>query len=60
MKKSERLTRGIVNCRYSVGFKVFPLIKSHCTLIRNNFEIGNKNIPPSVVRHYKNYREHDI
>ena len=35
-------TRGIVYCRCSAGFKVFPLIKSSCNLIRNHFEIGNK------------------
>ena len=39
--KAQLVTRGIVNCRCSAGFKAFALIKVRSNLIGKCFEIGN-------------------
>lgn len=51
MKTTEMLTCGIFYCRDSAGFSVSASNKLSCNLIDLCFEIGNKNIPPTVSNH---------
>ena len=51
MNKAQHTTGGIFYCRDSAGFNVSASNKLSCILTGQYFEIGNKNIPPSV-RHY--------
>ena len=43
------VTGGIFYCRDSVGFSVSASNKLSCNLTGQYFEIGNKNILPSVM-----------
>jgi len=53
MKELRWVTRGIFYCRDSAGFSIFASNKLLCNLTDLCFEIGNKNIPPSVTHHNK-------
>ncbi len=56
------ITGGIFYCRYSAGFSVSASNKLSCNLTGQCFEIGNKNIPPSVTNKAKkrhSYNEKD-
>ena len=46
------ITRGIFNCRDSAGFSVSASNKLSFSLTGQCFEIGNKNIPPTVIIHH--------
>ena len=48
MKELRWVTRGIFYCRVSGGFNVSASNKVSCNLTGQCFEIGNKNIPPTV------------
>jgi len=47
-KEGQLVTGGIFYCRDSAGFSVSTSNKLSCNLTGQCFEIGNKNIPPSV------------
>jgi hypothetical protein len=53
-KNTQLVTRGIFYCRDSAGFSVSASNKISCNLTGQCFEIGNKNIPPSVIGYFKN------
>ena len=52
MNKAQHTTGGIFYCRDSAGFNVSASNKLSCILTGQYFEIGNKNIPPSVGSNY--------
>jgi len=45
----QAVTGGIFYCRDSAGFSVSAFNKLWCNLTGQCFEIGNKNIPPTVT-----------
>jgi len=47
-KNGQLVTGGIFYCRDSAGFSVSATNKLSCNLTEQCFEIGNKNIPPTV------------
>ena len=51
--KCQQITRGIFYCRARGGFNVSAPNKLPCSLIDQCFEIGNKDIPPSVTSKHK-------
>jgi len=53
-KNGQLVTCGIFYCRDSAGFSVFSSNKLLCNLTVKCFEIGNKNIPLSVISQLKN------
>ena len=55
--KAVRTTGGIFYCRDSAGFSVSTSNKLSCNLTGQCFEIGNKNIPPTVNANLKKRQE---
>jgi len=60
MNKAQLPTGGIFYCRDSEGFSVSASNKLSCNLTGKCFEIGNKNIPPTVGNKLKRQRNNDI
>ena len=48
--KAQLVTRGIVNCRCSAGFKAFALIKVRSNLIGKCFEMPNASYTNRYVQ----------
>ena len=53
---NETITCGMFYCRINAGFSVYEFNKLSCNLTGQSFEIGNKNIPPTVM--YKRKKTH--
>ena len=52
-KNGQLVTGGIFYCRDSAGSSVSATNKLSCNLTEQCFEIGNKNIPPTVMGKFK-------
>jgi len=58
-KNGQLVTGGIFYCRDSAYFSVSASNKLSCNLTGQCFEIGNKNIPPTVGGHAEKPYQYD-
>jgi len=59
-KNRQCITGGIFYCRDSAGFNVSASNELLFVLTGQSFEIGNKNIPPTVASNRKKPTLHEI